>query len=106
MLTSTGIRVSERRVGDSLARVAPTYQAARQQIWPGRIPYCADYPGHKVHIDQKRKAVPHVAAVDGYSGLIAGLVTMPVKNPILVYDMLYRYLLANQTRSPTLAVYL
>ena len=71
------------------------------------IPYCADYPGHKVNIDQNEKlvmyGVPHVAAVDGYSGLIAGLVTMPVKNPILVYDMLYRYFLANRTRSPTLA---
>ena len=86
MMVGRGIRVSERRVGDSLARVAPTYQRSRQLNMAGQtnpVPYSADYPGRKMHIDQNEKLVmygaTHVAVVDGYSGVILGLVTMPVK---------------------------
>ena len=49
-----------------------------RQINP--VPYSADYPRRKMHIDQNKKLVmygaTHVAAVDGYSGVILGLVTM------------------------------
>ena len=31
-----------------------------------------------------------MAAADGYSGKLMGIVTMPIKNPILIYDLLYR----------------
>lgn len=100
MLTSCGVRTSERRVGRSLARVAPLYHRRRQQNIARRtnpVPYSADYPGHKLHIDQNEKlvmyGVTHVAAVDGYSGMIVGFVTMPLKNPILIYDQLYRFVI-------------
>ena len=59
-LASQGIRCSEKRVGDSLRRVNPEYHARRvqnthKQINP--IPYCADYFGQKVHVDQNEKLV-------------------------------------------------
>ena len=45
-------------------------------------------------IDQNEKlvqfGVTHVAAADGYSGKLMGIVTMPIMNPILIYDFLYR----------------
>ena len=58
------------------------------------VPYYAQYYGHKLHIDQNEKliqfGVTHVAAADGYSGKLMGIVTMPIKNPILIYDLLYK----------------
>lgn len=58
-------------------------------------PYYAEYYGHKLHIDQNEKlvrfGVTHVAASDGYSGKLLGIISMPVKNPVLIYDDLFRY---------------
>ena len=34
--------------------------------------------------------VTHVAAVDGWSGMIVGFVTMPIKNNLVIYSNLYR----------------
>ena len=34
--------------------------------------------------------VTHVTAVDGYSGMILGFVTMPIKNNIEIYENLYK----------------
>ena len=49
-----------------------------------------------MHIDQNEKlvrfGVTHVAASDGYSGKLLGIITMPVKNPVLIYDDLFRYI--------------
>lgn len=98
LLSSQGVRVSSERVGKSLARVNPEHHKRRttrteRQINP--IPYSAKYFGHKVHIDQNEKlvlfGVTHVCAVDGYSGMIIGFATFPIKNNILIYDNLYRY---------------
>ena len=55
------------------------------------VPYCADYAGHKLHVDQNEKplvmyGVTHVAAVDGFSGMIVGFITMPVKNNVQIYS--------------------
>ena len=78
-----------------MRRVTPTYidnrrQRTYRQLNP--IPYYGEYCGHKVHIDQMvRFGVTHIAASDGYSGKVMGIVTMPVKNPALIYDELYRY---------------
>jgi len=34
--------------------------------------------------------VTHVAAVDGFSGIVVGFVSMPVKNNVEIYDNLYQ----------------
>ena len=97
LLHSRGISVSQQRVGQSMSRVSPAYQDARttataRQTNP--IPYHADYAGHKLHVDQNEKlvmyGVTHVAAVDGFSGMIVGFLTMPVKNNVEIYSNLYR----------------
>ena len=97
LLSSCGIHVNQQRVGQSLNWVRPGYQRARQisaaqQTIP--VPYHADYAGHKLHIDQNEKmvmyGVTHVAALDGYSGMIMGFVTMPIKNNLEIYNNLYR----------------
>ena len=80
-----------------MRRITPVYIEHRRrntyhQINP--VPYYAQYYGHKLHIDQNEKliqfGVTHVAAADGYSGKLMGIVTMPIKNQILIYDLLYR----------------
>ena len=83
LLASQGLRVSQQRVGESLSRVNPGYQHARRTATARQmnlIPYCADYFGHKLHIDQNEKlvmfGVTHICAVDGYSGKIVEFVTM------------------------------
>ena len=47
-----------------------------------------------MHIDQNEKlirfGVTHVAASDGYSGKLLGIISMPVKNSKTIYDQLYR----------------
>ena len=47
-----------------------------------------------LNIDQNerlvRYGVTHVGAADGFSGKILNIVTMPLKNPIVIYDTLYR----------------
>jgi len=97
LLSSRGIRVSEQRVGKSLSRVSPAYHCARststaQQTNP--VPYRADYFGHKLYCDQNEKlvmyGVTHVEAVDGWSGMIVGFVSMPIKSNLEIYSNLYR----------------
>ena len=52
-----------------------------------------------MHIDQNEKLVMYgatrVLAIDGYSGFILGLITMPVKNNLIIYDQLFRPILLN-----------
>ena len=97
VLATQGIHVGTQRVGQSLARVNPGYHQRRQnrterQINP--IPYNATHFGHKLHVDQNEKlvlfGVTHVCAIDGYSSMIVGFATFPVKNNVLIYDQLYR----------------
>jgi len=101
-LSSKGVNISQSRVGESLKRVSPAYQDARQTATARQTnptPYYADYPGHKIHMDQNEKlamfGVTHVAAVDGFSGMIVGFVTMPIKNNIEIYSNLYRWVFIN-----------
>ena len=91
-----GLRISQRRIGQSLKMVAPVYHYARttrteRQTNP--IPYTAEYFGHKIHIDQNEKLVMYgvalYAAVDGFSGMIVAFAVMPVKNPITIYGSLF-----------------
>lgn len=96
-LASEGVRVAEARVGQSLSRVAPTHQQARQRTTSRRlnpIPYHASYFGQKLHIDQNEKlvmfGVTHICASDGYSGKIVGFATMPIKNNLEIYGSVFR----------------
>lgn len=92
LLASSGIRVSEQRVGESLRRVHPSYQQARRSgtaVLLNPVPYQADYFGHKLHVDQNEKlvmfGVTHICGIDGYSGKIVGILSMPIKNCIEIY---------------------
>ena len=91
VLASQGFHASAQRVGQSLSRVNHVYHERRQsrtERLTNPIPYSAKYFGHKVHIDQNEKlilfGVTHVCAVDGYSGMIVGFATFPVKNNIII----------------------
>ncbi|XP_065896313.1 uncharacterized protein [Dysidea avara] len=95
-LASEGVRVSERRVGESLRRVNPIYNHAHRtstarQVNPHR--YHADYFEQKLHINQNEKLVmfgcTHICALDGYSSKIVGFVTLPVKNNYIIYSDLF-----------------
>lgn len=100
VLASQGIRVGTQRVGESLARVDPDNhqrRVSRTERQTNPIPYHANYFGHKVHVDQNEKlilfGVTHVCAVDGFSGMIVGFSTFPIKNNALIYEHLYRFYL-------------
>lgn len=97
LLASEGIKVSQNRVGKALKIMNPNYhmlrcKATARQLNP--IPYTAEYFGHKIHVDQNEKlcmyGVTHIAAIDGYSGMIVGFISMPIKNNAEIYNHLYR----------------
>ena len=96
LLAADGFKVSEKRVGSSLQNVFPGYHSqrlTRTQNLLNPVPYCARYFGEKLHVDQNEKltlfGVTHVCAVDGFSGMIMGFATMPVKNNVTIYQELY-----------------
>lgn len=96
LLASQGYRVGENRVGNSLKRVNPSNHAARlhsTQRLMNPTPYAAYY-GEKIHIDQNEKltmfGVTHVIGVDGFIKKIVGFCTMPIKNPVAVYEHFFR----------------
>ena len=107
---SSGI-VSQRRIARSLRRLAPLAYEARARDTLDRtnlIPNFAPYFGYKAHMDQNEKIVQgfgctHVALIDGCSRMICGYASMGVKNPILIYEYVFRpaileYGLWNQLR--------
>ncbi len=107
-LQAGGLRVGDKRIGRILRHVARGYHGRRQQLAHRQInpvPYYAQYPGHKMHIDQNEKLVmygtTHVLAIDGYSGFILGPITMPVKNNLIIYNQLFHtYTLAVWVMGP------
>jgi hypothetical protein len=101
LLRSEGINVSQRRIGSSLRTVFPEAHANRSmtlQRHINPIPYSAYYFGEKLHFDQNEKlnmfGVIHVLAIDGYSRKIVGFISIPSKNPILIYHHLYQPILS------------
>ena len=59
------------------------------------MPYTATYFGYKGHFDQNEKLAQcygcaRVLFVDECLRLIAGFASMPVKNPILIYECVFR----------------
>ena len=93
-----GLSVGQSRVGNALATVCPrNHQQRREGTFRhvNPIPYCDDCFGHKMLFDQNEKlvmyGVTHVVAVDGHSRFIAGAYTMPVKNNLVIYEEVFRY---------------
>ena len=100
LLHSEGIHVSQQRLGMSLFRTYPLALSQRRytvlrSVNP--VLYRAKFFGEKIHLDQNEKlavyGIVHVAAVDGFSRKIVGFSTMPRKNPITIYNTLFRPLL-------------
>ena len=57
------------------------------------IPYCADYFGHKLHIDQNEKLVTFGVTFVLWMAImekIVEFVTMPVKNNVEIYAHFFR----------------
>ena len=102
LFRSEGINVSQQRIGSSLQRVFPNayaHRATTLQRHINPVPYSASYFGQKLHFDQNEKlnmfGVVHVLAIDGFSRKIVGLISIPTKNPILIYHHLYHPILTN-----------
>lgn len=61
------------------------------------LPYRASHFGEKLHFYQNEKlnmfGVIHVLTIDGFSCKIVGLISIPKKNPIIIFDCLFRPLL-------------
>ena len=57
------------------------------------VPYVAQYFEEKLHIDQNEKliafGITHVCAVDGFSGKIIALCSMPIKNNRVIYEHIF-----------------
>ena len=97
LLASRGLTACQLRVGRSLNWLAPLQYAQRRHDVHRMLnppPYRAYYYGEKLHLDQNEKCcmygATHVLAIDGFSGKIVGFVTIPKKNAVLVYDLLFR----------------
>ena len=97
-LTSVAGTVSQKRISRDLQRVAPNaFDAWTRDVMErtNPIPYYAPYFGYKAHMDQNEKigqelGCTHVALIDGCSKMICGYASMPVKNPILIYEYVFR----------------
>lgn len=103
LLASQGIHVSQSRVAAVMEQIAPIQYLSRRhnvQRMLNPFPYYATYYGEKLHLDQNEKCkmfgVTHVVAIDGFSRKIVGFVTIPKKNPIFIYDVLFRPLLLSE----------
>jgi len=103
-MKARGTFASERRVRESLSRVAPLYHYHRQRGTERQInphPYTAEYHGHKLHMDQNEKlaayGVVHVCSIDGFSRYIPSFACMSVKNNVLIYEHVYRWVNSCET---------
>lgn len=90
--------ISQRRISSMLRNVAPSAHNERARDLLDRtnpVPYYAPYFGYKLHMDQNEKlaqefGVTHVHALDGCSRMVLGFITIPKKNPVLIYQYLFR----------------
>ena len=94
-LLDTGIQVSQRSVSRILQQIVPdAYNAQRNDLLQqvNLVPYRAPFFGYKGHMDQNEKLemydCTHVAFIDGSSRYICKFITIPQKNPILIYKHL------------------
>jgi len=93
----------QNRISISLKRVAPVAMSRRQHLAHRVLnphPYHASSFGEKLHIDQNEKlnrfGNSHILAVDGYSRKIVGLITIPKKDAIAIYNALMYPLLISE----------
>ena len=96
LLGAQGFRTAQSRVGDALRKVHPGYHSRRLNLTQRQTnpsPYIVQYFGEKLHIDQNEKlvafGVTHVCAVDGFTGKIMALCSMPIKNNVIVYEHVF-----------------
>ena len=96
LLSAQGFRSAQSRVGDALRRVNPGYHGRRLTLTQRQTnpsPYIAQYYGEKLHVDQNEKlvafGVTHVCAVDGFTGKIMSMCSMPVKNNVVIYEHVF-----------------
>ena len=90
--------ISQRRISSMLRKVAPSAHKERAHDLLDRtnpVPYYAPYFGYKLHMDQNEKlaqefGVTHIHALDGCSRMVLGFITIPKKNPVLIYQYLFR----------------
>ena len=90
--------VSQRRISRTLRVVAPMEHEARAHNLPVRtnpVPYFVPYFGFKAHLDENEKndqdyGCTHVLLIDGCSRLITGFTSIPIKNPVLFYEYVFR----------------
>ena len=98
LVGSTLNLVSQKRVSRALRNVAAVANEARAGDLINRtnpIPYYSPYFGYKCHLDQNEKigqdyGCTHVVMIDGCSRLDASFVSLHVKNPILIYEFVFR----------------
>ena len=98
LLGITAGAFSQRRVSRALQVVAPVAHQARAQDTLERqnpVLYFAPYFWYKGHFDPNEKigqdyGYTHVLTIVGCSSLITGYASMPVENPILIYDFVFR----------------
>ena len=102
LLHSEGVHVRQQRLGRSVSRTYPLAlpqrsHNVRRAMNP--IPYRAKFYGENIHLDQNEKLVlygiVHFVAVDSYCRKIVGFLTMSRKNPITIYNTVFRPLLVS-----------
>ena len=93
--------VSQRRISKSLQRVAPIdFDARRRDVLEktNPIPYYAPFFGYNIHMDQNEKlqcyGCTHVVMTDGCSRMVSGFGMMEIKNSVVIYDKIFRPIIA------------
>ena len=88
--------ISQHRIANALHIVAPLEYNARARdllVKTNPLPYYAPYFGYKAHLDQNEilamYGCTHMIMVDGCSRYILGYASMPLKNPISIYENIY-----------------
>ena len=90
--------ISQRRISSMLGNVAPSAHNERAHDLLDRTNpalYYVPYFGYKLLMDQNEKlaqefGVTHVHVLDGCSRMVPGFITIPKRNPVLIYQYLFR----------------
>ena len=92
-----------------LKDITPAFSARRLQLtrqYTNPHPYYAQYPGHKLHMDQNEKlqqyGVCEVAAIDGFSRKIMRLIPFSIKNNLAIYSQIYQPIVSKYSMWDTL----
>ena len=99
-LRNNGNSFGERQVDETLQSIT-SVASSQRKVKAGRSfnprVYSAEYFGHKIYYDENEKlgmyGAVHVCARNGYSGMIVGFATMPIKNCLTTHDQIYLQIL-------------